>query len=357
MIVQLHASRIRDVAEGVGKGHFQRLDLPMGGESAVPLRKIELLQDVQGHQGGDALAVGRDLADLIAPVIHPDGLHPLRRIGRQILIAEVAAIFPALGIDLPGQGAPVEALPFRLADLPEGVGVIRQADQFPCLRRTALGRKSAKPGGKAGLGEPFPVDPVSALPGLGQVCPTGPALPGIALRGGEVFRQAPPPEALCDGRPGAHGAGHRHRRPAVAGHFAVQIPVLREDLFRIGQHGRGAAGVEAKELVLLFAPDEGKGVGAQAVGGGLHHRESRGGGHSRVHGVAALPQGLQPGGGRLGRGAVHHPAPGIEGKTLGGIALGQWIKLLWHGRYSFPWQRRIRLLWQISPYRPSATSP
>ena len=86
VIVKLHVRRVRHIAEGVGKGQLHGLDLPVEGLHALPPGEVEVAQDVQGHQGRDALAVGGNLAARIAPVIHGDGLHPAGLMGRQVLI-------------------------------------------------------------------------------------------------------------------------------------------------------------------------------------------------------------------------------------------------------------------------------
>ena len=78
------------------------------------------------------MTVGGDLVDVIALVVDADGLHPLGLEGGQVAAPEEAAVLLPDGahevVDLPGQLPPVEALGLGLADLPEGPGVVRQAD-------------------------------------------------------------------------------------------------------------------------------------------------------------------------------------------------------------------------------------
>jgi hypothetical protein len=123
MIVDAHVSRVGHIMKGVGKGDLNGLQLLVTGLGAVLLAEIELLEDIQRHQRHDALAVGRNLAHLVAAIIHPDGLHPLRLIGGQILIAEVAAKLFALGVDLPGDGAGIKGVGVCPADGLQSVGV------------------------------------------------------------------------------------------------------------------------------------------------------------------------------------------------------------------------------------------
>ena len=265
--------------------------------------------------------LGGDLADLVAVVVHSDGLHPLGLIGGQVLIPQVAAELLAVGVDLLGDLPGVEGGGIGLADGLQGVGVVGQADQIPRLIGPALGGEGPVPLVEDGAGAGLPVLLKGPLPHDGQVGGAGVALPGVADGGGHVLRQGPPAEALCQLGPGLGGAGHRHRSPAVDGHLALLITAVGQQLLDGGRHGGGAAGVEAVELPVLGRPHQGEGVGADAVGGGLHHGEGGGGGHSGVHGVAPLLKGLQTGGGGLGAGAVHHAAPGIDGVALGGIGL------------------------------------
>ena len=278
--------------------------------------------------------LGGDLADLIAVVIHHNGLHPLGLIGGQVLIPQVAAELLAVGVDLPGDLPGVEGGGIGLTDGLQGVGVVGQADQISRLVGLALRGEGLVPLVKDGTGAGLLVLLKGPLPHDGQVGGAGVALPGVADGGGHVLRQGPPAEALGQFGPGHGGAGHRHRSPAVDGHLAVFITAVGQQLFNGGLHGGGTAGVEAIELPVLGRPHQGEGVGADAVGGGLHHGEGGGGGYSGIHGIAPVPEGLQTGSGSLGTGAVHHAAPGIEGVTLGGVGLVDGIEGRVHGTAS-----------------------
>ena len=90
------------------------------------------------------------------------------------------------------------------------------------------------------------------------------------------------------------------------------------------------AGIEAEEFFLLFGPDDGKGVAADAVRGGFRDGQRRRRGHGRIHRVPAFLQDLQPGGRRLGTGRVHHAAAGVDREPLRRVLLTQRIKLVLH---------------------------
>ena len=249
--------------------------------------------------------------------------------GGVVLVADIPPVPAALGVDAPGDIPPVEGLGVGLADGLQRGGVVGKVHHLPGPRRPALRREGAEPGpifrprqrlGKAVKGP---------LPHGGEVGPTGIALRRVSDGGGQVFRKVQPPEAAAEGRPGPRGPGHGDRRPAPEGHPAVHGPAVGHDPVDGQQPRRRAAGVEAEELLILLGPHQGEGVGADAVGRGLHHGERRSRRHRRVHGVAAPAQDLQPRRRRLGAGAVHHAAPGVEGEALGGVSLSQGVEGKW----------------------------
>ena len=67
--VKLHICRIRYIAEGVRKGHLDRFQLPVAGFNRIFLREFKFLEDVQGHQSHNSLPVGRNLTDIVTPVV------------------------------------------------------------------------------------------------------------------------------------------------------------------------------------------------------------------------------------------------------------------------------------------------
>ena len=82
-----HVPGIGHIGLGVREGQLDGLDDFMVGVRPLPLRgQVQALEDVQSHQDGDAVAVGGNLADGIALVVHGDGLHPHGAVGGKVLL-------------------------------------------------------------------------------------------------------------------------------------------------------------------------------------------------------------------------------------------------------------------------------
>ena len=90
---------VRHVPVGVGEPHLDGLDLPVHREGIVVGREPETPEDGEGEKGHDALPVGRNFPDVVSPVVHADGLHPLGAEGSQVLGREVSAGLPGGGHD------------------------------------------------------------------------------------------------------------------------------------------------------------------------------------------------------------------------------------------------------------------
>ena len=144
---------------------------------------------------------------------------------------------------------------------------------------------------------------------------------GIVHRRGKKFSQGHGAKPAGQLGPGGRRAGHHHRQPALRGHGGIaHLPHLGGGEVL----GRKAAGVQGMELALC--PDQGKGVAAQAVAGGLQKGQGRRHGHRRVHGVAALFQDVQPDAAGLGDGGTHHPPVGKHRVAPGGVSMVAGIK-------------------------------
>ena len=92
--LHLHAARVGDVAVDVGKSQLHGLDLHVLRVNAVACqaRHVKVPQNAQGDQRGDALAVGRNLMQRVAPVVLRQRLDPLGLVGRQVRGAQAAAV-------------------------------------------------------------------------------------------------------------------------------------------------------------------------------------------------------------------------------------------------------------------------
>ena len=77
----VHEPGIGHIVLGIGKGQFHGFDLFVPAVHRLPLFQLESLHDVQGHQSSDPVAIGRNLPDIIASVIHMERFHPLGLIG------------------------------------------------------------------------------------------------------------------------------------------------------------------------------------------------------------------------------------------------------------------------------------
>ena len=85
----------------IGKGEFHRLDQQMLGAPVVDrvLANAEFLGDAQRHQRGNALAIRRDLVDLVSAVVGGNRAHPLGCVGGQIAGAQGAAAVATFRFD------------------------------------------------------------------------------------------------------------------------------------------------------------------------------------------------------------------------------------------------------------------
>ena len=82
----LHVVDVGHVAPGVGEGELLRLDLQVHAVGAVDRQRaqLEVLEHAERHQRDDALAVGRDLVQRVAAVIHGQGVDPVRLVRRHV---------------------------------------------------------------------------------------------------------------------------------------------------------------------------------------------------------------------------------------------------------------------------------
>lgn len=141
-----HRLRLADVVQPVDVRQLHRLQLAMPGPRAVALAEFEALEDVQGHQGDQALAARRNLPDVIATVVQRDRFDPLRLVAGQVLRAQVAAAALGVADDGPGQLAAIEAFALAARQLVQGVGLARLAEHLAGARRPAVDEELVEPG-------------------------------------------------------------------------------------------------------------------------------------------------------------------------------------------------------------------
>ena len=117
----IHHARVGNVPVSIGESQPHRLDQVV--ISVDRLRThgpdVEPLDDVQGLQRGDALAVGRAFPAGDAPVVGGNRLVPIGGVGRQVLGGQPPAVLLDEGRHLFSDRAVVEGLAAALGDGPQ----------------------------------------------------------------------------------------------------------------------------------------------------------------------------------------------------------------------------------------------
>ena len=111
-------------------------------------RQIEVGQNAQGDQSRNALPVGWDLVQGVAPVILGDGLDPLGLVIGQVFGGEAAPMGFGKALNGFGNFATIKRLPFAGSNGSEATGRVFEAKQFAHFRGTTPRQKAL---GKAGL--------------------------------------------------------------------------------------------------------------------------------------------------------------------------------------------------------------
>ncbi len=266
------------VAQRIGEA--RRLDAEM-----EPLRRgrihalhVELLEDVEDDQGGDALAVRRQLGDADALVVTDH-----RRLDRAAVACEVLELEEAaLGLrgadDVLGDAALVEALGALGGDL------LQRRAQRRAGHALAGGRGAAVdevvPCGAGILGEGSDI----ARPVEGDARRHRPAFLGVADGVLQHAAEVEPAVGLEDRLPGLDGAGHGDGMDGIGRHGGeAGGPQL------LGGHGLGGA---ARAVIapdrLAGLGDEGEAVAADAGHVRLDH------GHDADRGDGGIRRGPPP---------------------------------------------------------------
>ncbi len=108
---------------------------------AVVTHRLEVvgLEDVEHLQYGDALAVGGQFEDIVATVGDGERLDPVALVGGEVLLAQIAADPPHVGVDHPGDLTPVERIAAALGDPLVGPRQVRVAEDLAFFGRFAAG--------------------------------------------------------------------------------------------------------------------------------------------------------------------------------------------------------------------------
>ena len=278
-----HGLRIADVAIDVGEGEFHRLDLEvlhLRGIDRVRL-EIEGFEYPERHQGGDALAVRRNLEHGVIVVVEADRCDPIATMRREIVRRVRAAVRLRVGHHRLGQLAAIERLalgpgnlferrrqPGRSEDLTDGRGSAPRQEVFGESRHRAQDRH--------GLG-----------PLVGNHRAHRETVASVADCRSEQVRKRELAVTLGQRDPAGGRAGNRDRVPTRARHRVVVRETLRRP-----RGGRASRGVETRELAAV--PDNGEQVAADPVAARLDDRQCNRGRQRGVDRVATGAQHGQP---------------------------------------------------------------
>ena len=173
-------------------------------------RDVETFEDVQHLQGGDALAIGRQFKDFVAPVVGGDRLDPFRAMAGQVLVAEETTVLLHIAGNRPGHLALVEDVPASPRDLLIGIRQGRIAEHVALAGGTAAGsedllesRIAREPGD-------------AALPVIGDDLGHRESLPGVTDRRVENFGHGQPAVTFVQLEPTVDGPGDAHGQRSVA---------------------------------------------------------------------------------------------------------------------------------------------
>ena len=108
--IRFHIPGIGNIRLSVGEACLHGFQLLMHRFRVFLFRQRQMPQYVQRHEDDQAVAVGRDLADIISAVIQPDGLDPFRSVILQVRFGEIAARFPGKPDHFPGDVPMIKAV-------------------------------------------------------------------------------------------------------------------------------------------------------------------------------------------------------------------------------------------------------
>jgi hypothetical protein len=87
---------VANVAPAIGEGELHRFDLQVHAVGTVDRvrAQVKIFENAERDQCQNALAVGRDLVQRVAAIIHLERLHPVRPVCHQVGRAQRAALLP-----------------------------------------------------------------------------------------------------------------------------------------------------------------------------------------------------------------------------------------------------------------------
>ena len=281
----LGALGVGDEAVGVGEGELHRFGLVVVafGRFTRPAAEVKAFEDVERHQGCDALAVRGHLPHLVATIADADRVDPGVGVSRQVCLRDVAAGLGGEARYAFGDLARVEIGATRGGQPRERPRVAGRTKQFSRTRPASVRGERFEPASKLRADVLAAVPAFAQLPAVGSYRADGVAFARIGDGRLEQAGERQAPESRVQVSPGGGRPGHGHRQPAVLRYLAQAL--ASEEFGRMGG-GRPARSVQPVEFRPV--PDEGKRIGTDAVGHRLHDGQRDRCSDRRVDRVATL---------------------------------------------------------------------
>ena len=280
---QAHGARLGHVLVDVGKGQLHGFDLQVLARHAIhrQRRHVEVLQDPQCNECGDALPVGRNFVHRVAAVVLLNRLDPLGPVGREVGGRHRTAM--GLGVRCCGFGhlASVEGFALGAGNQFQGAGGVVELKALAHTRLAAARQKSLREAGLCGdLAQGGCVAPL-LLHDDGHRITAFSHFDGWRQQVGKGQLA----KAVTQGHPAAHGTRHGDRVPAALGRRGRVGAVLVDEI--LGRPGLRCTATGVQAVQGLAVPQDAERIRTQAVAAGLHQRHHRGGGDGGVYRIAA----------------------------------------------------------------------
>ena len=258
------------------------------GASALPLRQVDILEDIDHLQRGKALAVGRQFAQLVPILVAgAGGLDPFAAVGGKILAREGAALRLQVIDDHIGQIAVVIGIAPVAGDRLERVGKVRIAEDFARLGGFAIGEPD--------LARIAEIELVLArrigLERAGEIHADDwrdrVAFARVADGRRQVCRHGPLAEAFVHGEPGIDRARHGDRQRAIGRQGVCPIELVEQLVERLTLRA-AARPIDAVQFAGRGVVDDREQIAADAVAGRLHQPQRGIGRDGRIDRAAAV---------------------------------------------------------------------
>ena len=267
------------VGEALGFGHdvegLRRLE--------THAAEIEVLEDVEHLQSGEALGVGVHTADVDAAVVGDEGIEPLGLHVAEVFFGEPAADAFEVGIDSVGDGAFVEGVASAFGDQLIGTGEVGIAADVVFVGGRAAGSVGVHgvdgffdAGSGTEEGREVALDVPADDLGVGR------AVFAVMDGGLEELSPLELAVALMESPPSGESAGSGDGDGAEGRDDSV-FSAGADGGERKGARGFAGAG-HADDFGKFWIPDEGVAIAAETGAGGLHEAEAGIDGDSGVNG-------------------------------------------------------------------------